>query len=429
MKILYTLFFSILCSGIFAQFLADMPEPVSNNAVTGAYVNGIRHVYSFSGIDSTKKWNGIHKKAFRYNVDTDVWDTIPDLPSGTGRIAAAASTVKNKIYIIGGYEVFSNGSERSLNEVHIFNPETNEYEANGEPIPIPIDDHVQAVYKDSLIFCVTGWSQNTNVPNVQIYDPSKNEWLEGTSVPNNGRYKVFGASGAIVGDTLYYLGGARIGTNFPASNQLRKGYINPIDPTDIIWSSSADPLAIAYRAVCTGGQYTKPNWYGGSLTTYNYDGIAYDGSGGVVPSGRTIYYSNNGQLVSGTQNSFPDYMDMRGAACFDCSVLADIFFCGGMGPNQEVSKKTFALYSHVPTENKEIDFEIEVFPNPTSNLITIKADGNFDLHISTLKGKSISKEEFSFQKEINLKNHLPGIYTFSFFKNGNLVHSKKVIKK
>ena len=78
--IIFFLTFSFFANGQIE--LPSMPERVSNNAVTEGFVNGIPHVFSFSGIDSTKIYSGIHKRAFRYNTETQVWDQIADLPSG-----------------------------------------------------------------------------------------------------------------------------------------------------------------------------------------------------------------------------------------------------------------------------------------------------------------------------------------------------------
>lgn len=75
-----------------------MPQAVSNNAVVQANVNGAMHVFSFAGIDSAKIWSGISNRSYRYNVSTDIWDTISTLPDSQTKIAAAASYVKNKIY-------------------------------------------------------------------------------------------------------------------------------------------------------------------------------------------------------------------------------------------------------------------------------------------------------------------------------------------
>jgi len=126
---------------------------ISNNAVCGGTQGGAQYVYSFGGIDSTKIWSGITKRSFRYDVAADTWTEIAPLPATLDNIAAAASTVQNKIYIIGGYNVSSGGGEISSNEVIIYNPETDVYETNVSAIPVPIDDHVQCVYKDSLKQC------------------------------------------------------------------------------------------------------------------------------------------------------------------------------------------------------------------------------------------------------------------------------------
>ncbi|MCB0662798.1 MAG: hypothetical protein KDC24_08660, partial [Saprospiraceae bacterium] len=171
--------------------LASLPEPITNNAVEAIWDQNYEiWIYTFGGLDSTKAYDGIHKRAYRLNVfqPNAEWEQLHDLPTGPGRIAAAASEVKGRIYIIGGYEVLSNGGERSLDHVHIFDHASGQYLPDGAPIPVPIDDQVQAVWRDSLIYVITGWSNTGNVPNVQIYNPSEDSWMQGTPVPNNSQY-------------------------------------------------------------------------------------------------------------------------------------------------------------------------------------------------------------------------------------------------
>ena len=221
---------NIYSQGFTSTEMAKMPMKISNNAVTQGVLNGIQYVYSFGGIDSTKNYTGINLKSFRYNVSTNSWDTIPDLPDTRGKIASGASTIDSVIYIIGGYHVSFGGNEVSSNKVHRFNINTNTYLSDATAIPIAIDDHVQAVWKDSLIYVITGWSNSGNVPNVQIYNPISDSWTVGTSTPNNNIYKSFGASGTIVGNTIYYFGGASMGGSFPIQNNLRILWL-PHNPT------------------------------------------------------------------------------------------------------------------------------------------------------------------------------------------------------
>jgi hypothetical protein len=355
------------------EIKAAMPEAVSNNAVAAATRGGISHVYSFAGIDTSKDWFGLHLRSFRYNTATDSWDTIPPLPDPNGgKIAAGASTVKNKIYIIGGYHVASNYSETSSSKVHIYDPEANVYLPDGADILFPIDDQVQAVWRDSLIFVVTGWSNSTNVAHVQIYNPADDSWALGTPVPNNTQWKVFGASGTIIGDTLYYAGGARTGFNFPPSTTLRKGYINPDDPTDISWEDVSTPVSRGYR-MAADVYDNQPIWIGGSNVTYNFDGIAYNGSGGVPALGRIkLYDPTDGSLIE-HPDLFPPTMDLRGIAKISDN---QYLLAGGMLAGQQVTEQTLMItidqLSQTTTEATSGN-DLPLYPNPSSGMVNVDA--------------------------------------------------------
>ncbi len=399
--------------------MSNMPEPVSNNAVVEGWANDTGYVYSFGGIDNTKIWSGIHLKSFRYNTVTDVWDTIPALPDTLGKIAAAASWVDSIIYIIGGYHVYANSNEVSSAKVHRFDPRTNTYLSDGMDIPVPIDDHVQAVWNDSLIYVITGWSNTGNVPNVQIYDPVNDNWLIGTSTPNNNIYKAFGASGSIVGDTIYYHGGASNSFNFPGQSTLRKGYINPINPTQITWSLIPTNY-ISYRASSFKDKNEIPHFIGGSNITYNYNGIAYNGSGGVTPNKRALKYINNildTVFIDTTLGQLP--MDLRGVGSFPNHSFYNEgvwFIAGGMEENQTVSNKTikliYTLNISTITENKN-DFNLILFPNPTSSQINLLFDEieNKTIQLIDLIGNVVlTKQNKSNNIQLDLSTYPKGIY-------------------
>ncbi|MEM1219718.1 MAG: hypothetical protein AAGH79_12445 [Bacteroidota bacterium] len=399
--------------------LPDMPESVSNNAVVAAPVDGTMYVYSFAGIDSTKLWSGIHKKAWRYNTDTQIWESIPDLPNGNGRIAAGANLVKNKIYIIGGYEVFANGGEVSFETVHIYDPQSNTYLADGSPIPTPIDDQVQAVWRDSLIYVITGWSNNGNVEDVQIYNPSSDTWLEGTSLPlgepnESDDFLVFGASGTIIGDTIYYSGGAlggfQGGSVFPPTTHFRKGYINPDDPTEITWTGEQEILGRGYRMAAGNWNDQQAVWIGGSTITYNYNGIDYNGSGGVAPTTRVVSYDPSlGQLVT-----FPDYiparMDLRGLGQIgpDRYIIA-----GGMVEDQTVTNQVFELQLDLPTGTfTPLALErLNIYPNPSSLIAWAETPDRGILDVYDPQGRLIwSKTVEKGTQTLPIAEWAPGLY-------------------
>lgn len=403
---------------------ANMLEPVSNNAVVEGWANDTGYVYSFGGIDTTKIWSGIHLRSFRYNTISDVWDTIPSLPDTLGKIAAAASWVDSIIYIIGGYHVYSNHNEASSAKVHRFDPRTNTYLSDGVDIPIPIDDHVQAVWNDSLIYVITGWSNTGNIPNVQIYDPANDTWYVGDPVPTSSLYMAFGASGTIIGNTIYYHGGASNGFNFPGQTRLRIGQINPSNPTQISWSTQTTNF-ITYRSAPVQS-FGYPFWIGGSEVTYNYDGIAYNGSGGVSNKSSILGYEvGNFDSIFNTSILLP--MDLRGAATDN---HYGHFISGGMESSQKVSNKTYLVQINLFDgigESKKLNFK--TYPNPTSSHINLLFDEINDktIYLTDVIGNVILQlENNSNNIQLDLSNYPKGIY-FVRVESDNSSSTQKII--
>lgn len=411
----YLLF--LTCNHLTAQIispLADMPERVSNQAVTYADVKGNGFVYSFSGIDEMKLFSGIHKRAFKYDIENDSWETLAPLPSGNGRIAAGASSVKDKIYIIGGYEVFEDGGEISVDLVHVFDPATDTYLADATPIPVPIDDHIQAVWRDSLIYIVTGWSDVTNVPDVQIFNPSLNSWQEGTPVPNTNTYKVFGSSGSIVGDTIYYSGGVRIvGGGFASSNVVRKGVINPDNPTEITWSHRTSFDAIGYRMGAAVWNESRPIWIGGSEDAYNFDGISYIFDTGVDPYQRILELRTENNQLEETVFELP-IMDIREIAQVDPNTL---IICGGMEPGQQVTNSTYRVdIGLVNTNDPNPSTDISIYPQPAEDRLFIGGLASHKYQIFDKLGRVI-KEGIYTSEGIFIGDFLPGVYFYDVNEN------------
>jgi hypothetical protein len=118
-------------------------------------------------------------------------------------------------------------------------------------------------------------------------------WEQASTTPNTITDKAFGSSGIFVGDTLFYFSGATSSSGFASQYYLRRGIINPNDPSDIDWSFSvAAQPQFGYRMACfkING---RPFWAGGSEVTYNCDGIAYNGTGEVEPSYKIISWNND----------------------------------------------------------------------------------------------------------------------------------------
>ena len=400
--------------------VGNLPFKTSNNAVALAVDKGQSLIYSFGGIDTSLKYSGIHLKTGAVNLNTGESIQYADIPDTLGKVAAAASTIKDKIYVIGGYHVYSNGSELSSNKVHCFNTRTETWEPDKQNIPIAIDDHVQAVWQDSLIYVISGWSDTKNVPYVQIYNPSIDEWQAGTPVPDNNQYKAFGASGTIIKNTIYYLGGASMGNNFPSTFRLRIGEINPSDPTDINWRDSLlSPQEKYYRAACANVS-GFPTWFGGAAITYNYDGLSYATGSVVNPSGNTLMLLNSSNSLSKNHPDLP--MDVRGIGELSSTekVLA-----GGMLANRVVSDQVIVLRWGYPLySNSHNNPSFNIYPNPAASTVTVNTSNFKNYVVSNASGIVLLKGK---QRHIDVSKLRNGVYFIYVKHNDGLLSTSKFV--
>lgn len=414
LSLILAFLFFLAGKSVAQQLLASMPEPVSNNAVVGYSTDALEQfVYSFAGIGAGLTHNDVHQKCWKYDLFTDQWTALPDLPSGPSRVAAGASVVKDKIYIMGGYHIFQNGNELSLSEVHILDTRSDSFLANGKRIPIPTDDHVQVVWRDSLIYLVTGWSQTTNISQVQVYDPAHDSWAQATPVPSAGAYKVFGGSGCIIGDTIYYAGGARIGTNFPPTNYLRKGVINPDNPLEIEWTIQETDDAVGYR-MASDVAFGKPIWLGGSSVTYNYDGVAYNGSGVVSPTGQVKVYDTSADRWIYHNSIMRPTMDFRGTAAVTTNswILA-----GGMKEDQQVTDEVQLIILPPLGNDVVAKNALTVRPNPAAAEVILEVDGSASYSIRNVDGRVVLQGTLTDQEYIDLRSWPNGTYYVLVRKN------------
>lgn len=399
--------------------IGNLPEKVSNNAVCEGFIQDTTFVYSFGGIDTSKIYSGIHLRSFRYNTITGKAIQIPSLPDTLGKIAAGASRIGDIIYIAGGYHVFADESELTSNTLHRYDILNNVFLEDGANIPVATDDHVQAVWRDSLMYLITGWNNVANIPNVQIYDPGSDSWTAGIATPNNHFFKSFGASGTIVGDTIFYFGGAASNFGFDIQPYVRKGVINPANPMQISWSvSTPDPDIVGYRMASVFAEDSL-YWIGGSATTYNFDGIAYNGTGGVPLTNR-ILSSALGQVnwIEQFKDEIP--MDLRGIAHATEQIK---YLAGGMLNNQQVTNKVYKLtFGEVGNTSLEPDVERQVFlsPNPLQDVLRVDNRlPSIELQVSSITGQTILQQQLpKGVHTISTEDWLPGIYVLSIQEEG-----------
>ena len=314
------------------QLPPPLPMPVANNAVAALETSAGWSLFSFLGVDSTKLWSGVTTASLRWDLGASEWETI-EPPLGPGRLAATAQPFGGRIFLFGGYTVAEDGSETSRPEVDVLDPETGRW-TRAAPMPIPVDDAISGVWRDSLIFLVSGWHDSDNVDAVQIYDPARDAWAQATPIPGP---PVFGHAGGIAGDAIVYIDGARVQPDpraFLLESSSWLGRIDPAEPTRIAWEQLPDhPGPGLYRAAATAaGDHVI--FAGGTDNPYNYSGIGYDGRAAEPRGGAFAFDPATGGWVDLPPPDTPT-MDHRGI------VIADgrAFIVGGMTAGQRVTDR------------------------------------------------------------------------------------------
>jgi N-acetylneuraminic acid mutarotase len=316
--------------------LPPLPAPVANNAVASVATAAGTVAFSFLGLDASKTSGGITSAAYRLEAGADSWSEIEPVP-GPPRLAATAQAVSGRVYVFGGYTVASDGAERSVPEVYAYDLRSGEW-TRTTSIPVPVDDAVSGVWRDSLIFLVSGWHDTDNESHVQIYDPANDEWRQGTPIPGP---PVFGHTGGIVGNSLVYVDGVRVDTDprrFTLERSSWLGRIDPLDPTTIAWERIADhPGPPVYRGAAVG-VHGRIVFAGGSDNPYNYNGVGYDGRPSE-PTGTAFAWDSATESWTMLEAPAIATMDHRGLV----RVGGRLYTIGGMTAGQRVTAAVVPL--------------------------------------------------------------------------------------
>lgn len=315
-----------------------LPAPVTNNAVVGVVTSQGPSLFSFAGLDTTKIWSGVSNAAYRWDVESgEGWREIEPVP-GPGRLASTAQAVGGRVYVFGGYTVAESGAERSLPDVAIYDPESEAW-SFGAPMPVPVDDVVSGILgPDSLIVLISGWHDRGNEPNVQLYDPREDRWVQATEIPGA---PVFGHTGAIAERTAVYVDGAAVveaRPRFQLDGSSWAGVFDPADPSQVEWVAlPAHPGPPLYRAA--GGVVgSMVVFAGGTDNAYNYNGIGYDGRPAQPRAEVFGYDVTAGEWVDLTPLLEPT-MDHRSLV----TLAGRVYLIGGMRSGQRVSDGVLSI--------------------------------------------------------------------------------------
>jgi N-acetylneuraminic acid mutarotase len=177
------------------SFGADGPGP---NSESVAVTHGGK-LYSIGG-----RLFGPRNDIHAYDIETDTWDaTLTPMP--TGRVAAAAATVGNAIYVIGGRS--STGGPCTGGALAV----VERYDIDADvwttvaPLPAPRSD-LAAATVGGKIYVFGGCTTQFDITNaVDVYDPVTDTWSSAPADMPTRRAGMYGV--ASKGGTVYVIGG------------------------------------------------------------------------------------------------------------------------------------------------------------------------------------------------------------------------------
>ena len=188
--------------------------------------------------------------------DRGVWGTAAPLP--TKRTEVAAVTLRDKIYVIGGFEQPGFGNLMNLavtTSVTEYDPSTNQWTAKA-PMPVGLH-HAGIGVVDGRLYVIGGYTQSGftvwhPIATVYAYDPSTDTWAERAPMPTpRGALSVTEHEGK-----LYAIGGYDRKANSAA--------VEVYDPQRNTWASRA-PLPTPRDHLAAATVFGKVYAIGGRL--------------------------------------------------------------------------------------------------------------------------------------------------------------------
>lgn len=332
--------FAAFLPAIWSEDLAPIPSPVSNNAVISIRVGGTTLVYSFAGLGPEMKWNSVTNASYALNLKYNKWTAVRSAP-GSGRLGAVAAGAQGQVFLIGGFVPDQSGLEAILPDLAVYDPIGLRW-YRGPDLPVPVRDAVAGVYRDRYIYVIGGLAGQGPSNTIQIYDVVDQHWIQAPPFPGT---PVFGHAGAVIGDILIYVDGAKKNSAgkpaFVTSDECWMGKIDKHDPKKIQWSKlPPHPGTAAYRSAGGGSERdSKAYFAGGSTAIYDFKGSGLDGKP-AEPLAQAFAYnlrSNSWETISDKVAN--PTMDHRGLIATGDGLIV----LGGMAAGPKVVADTVVL--------------------------------------------------------------------------------------
>ncbi|MEQ8676749.1 MAG: kelch repeat-containing protein [Aggregatilineales bacterium] len=305
------LLFTLIYTPVFAapstyftelQWSQVASQPYSNSEGQGVVVDGL--LYSFGGFDSTHGCCRPTRRTYSYNPDTNIWTRLRDMPKGSTH--SGMTTDGTNIFYAGGYieNASQTGQIFGTNEAWRYNVASDTY--TQLPNLPAIRAGGQLAYVAGKLYYVGGsnLARNQDVGDLYMLDiaNSATSWTTLASLPNPRHHMGI----ATINGLIYVVGGQ----HRHDGNLIAQDDVHVYNPSTNAWTQVADlpsprnhitstTVVVDDRIIVLGGQQAHNTSFN---TVFDYDPVANEWSslnnlpfsrhsavGGVI--GEYIYFS------------------------------------------------------------------------------------------------------------------------------------------
>jgi N-acetylneuraminic acid mutarotase len=222
-----------------------------------------------------------------YNVNNDSWKSVTPLPQAVHH--TAATSYDGKIYVVGG---FISREWIPSNQLFIYDPIKNQW-TEGKSMPTP-RGALNALFVKGTLYAVGGLESDRILNINEAYDPLTNSWTSKASMPT-GRHH---AGSVVVDNKVYVVGGRTVG-----SSPLVNLNVNEMYDTQTGKWTTVEPMPSKRSGIAAAASNSSFFVFGGEDLTRTYgNNEEYNTQNGKWTSQETMPTSRHGLAAVSVDN-------------------------------------------------------------------------------------------------------------------------------
>ncbi len=354
------------------QRLADFPSTERDDGVSFSINN---FVYCGTGLQ--QNWS-TSSDFYRFDMNTDSWDTIAPLPLSAHRQAACGFSYNGEGYVFGGFSGYP------LNDLWKYNPQTDTWIQKSSKPGIGLSG-ASCFELNGKAYIIGGNNGNLTVYNqVWEYTIATDSWIQKNNFPTSGSWR---ASAVAYNSHAYLIFGMDSAGNF--NRNLYE------------YNLQADSWTIL-------STFPQPGRILSSLSAFQNSLVVFAGMDSLNNYYNNLWYFSFYDSVWYQGVSLPAQARKEGICFHSASAL---YYTIGLNPQEIRLKETWKIDNVIGVYEFTSSNFLRLFPNPTESFFTLESQLDFDFELLNTQGEIVLRKRFIMPSQSVDVSHLPtGFY-------------------